>query len=101
MAKLDRALFSMIQYCKITVCLGKNGQFSNFSPIDLTMCSTYLQSSLLHFVVFFHVALLLSTGVDNEKALDLTNSTVFHKSIDNEKVLELDNRICFSYCSLI
>ena len=41
---------------------------------------------LLHFVVFFHVALLLSTGVDNEKALDLTNSTVFHKSIDNEKV---------------
>ena len=41
---------------------------------------------LLHFVAFFHVALLLSTGVDNEKvgvdnekALELTNSTVFHR----------------------
>ena len=43
---------------------------------------------LLHFVAFFHVALLLSTGVDNEKvgvdnekALELTNSTVFHRAI--------------------
>ena len=42
--------------------------------------------SLLHFVAFFHVASLLSTGVDNkkvgvdnEKALELTNSTVFHR----------------------
>ena len=41
---------------------------------------------LLHFVAFFHVASLFSTGVenekvgvDNEKALELTNSTVFHK----------------------
>ena len=41
---------------------------------------------LLHFVAFFHVASLLSTGVDNkkvgidkEKALELTNSTVFHR----------------------
>ena len=40
---------------------------------------------LLHFVAFFHVASLFSTGVDNkkcgvdnEKALELTNSTVFH-----------------------
>ena len=28
MAKLDRALFSMIQYCKITVCYG--GDFPKF-----------------------------------------------------------------------
>ena len=41
---------------------------------------------LLHFVAFFHVAYLFSTGVDNkkvrvddEKALELTNSTVFHR----------------------
>ena len=55
---------------------------------------------LLHFAAFFHVASLFSTGVDNEKALELTNSTV---SIGNniEKALELDNRIFFSYFSLI
>ena len=41
---------------------------------------------LLHFVAFFHVASLFSTwvdnkkvGVDNEKALELTNSNVFHR----------------------
>ena len=41
---------------------------------------------MLHFVAFFHVASLFSTGVDNkkvgvdnEKALELTNSTVFHR----------------------
>ena len=41
---------------------------------------------LLHFVAFFHVASLFSTGVDNEKvgvdnekALELRNSTVFHR----------------------
>ena len=28
---------------------------------------------LLHFVAFFHVASLLSTGVDNEKDLELDN----------------------------
>ena len=38
--------------------------------------------------------------VDNKKALELTNSTVFHR-VDNEKALELDNRIFFSYFSLI
>ena len=44
------------------------------------------KTSLLHFVAFFHVASLLSTGVDNEKvevdnekALELTNSTVFYR----------------------
>ena len=42
--------------------------------------------NLLHFVAIFHVASLFSTGVDNEKvgvdnkkALELTNSTVFHR----------------------
>ena len=41
---------------------------------------------LLHFVAFFHVASLFSTGVDNkkvgvdnEKALELTNNTIFHR----------------------
>ena len=41
---------------------------------------------LLHFVAFFHVASLFFTGVenkkvgvDNKKALELTNSTVFHR----------------------
>ena len=53
----------------------------------------------MHFVAFFHVALLLSTGVDNEKvgvdnekALELTNSSLFSIEVDNEKALELDNR---------
>ena len=40
-------------------------------------------SFLLHFVAFFHVDLLFSTEVDNEKV-----------GVDNEKALELDNRIC-------
>ena len=35
---------------------------------------------LLHFVAFFHVASLLSTGVDNEKALELDNRIFFHIS---------------------
>ena len=39
---------------------------------------------LLHFVAFFHVASLLSTGADNKKV-----------GVDNEKLLELDNRIDF------
>jgi hypothetical protein len=43
---------------------------------------------LLHFVAFFHVASLLSTGVEIKKV-----------GVDNEKALELDNRI-FSYFSL-
>jgi ABC-type xylose transport system substrate-binding protein len=40
---------------------------------------------LLHFVAFFHVASLFYTGfdnkkvgVDNGKALEMTNGTVFH-----------------------
>ena len=43
---------------------------------------------LLHFVAFFHVASLLSTGVDNKKV-----------GVDNEKGLELDNRIIFFHFS--
>ena len=61
----------------------------------------------MQFVAFFHVASLFSMGVDNEKvgvdnkkALELTNSTVFHRD-RQEKALELDNRIIFSYFSLI
>ena len=44
------------------------------------------KKSLLHFVAFFHVASLFlcrgdnrRVGVDNKRALELTNSTVFHR----------------------
>ena len=54
--------------------------------IFLYLCVFLLSVCLLHFVAFFHVASLFSTGVDNkkvgvdnEKALELTNSTVFHR----------------------
>ena len=40
----------------------------------------YGNATLLHFVAFFHVASLLSTGVDNEKALELDNRIFFHIS---------------------
>ena len=46
---------------------------------------TSINVILLHFLAFFHGASLFSTGVDNKKvgvdnvkALELTNSTVFH-----------------------
>ena len=52
----------------------------NVTPVLYTV-------GLLHFVTFFHVASLLSTGVDNEKV-----------GVDNEKALELDNRIIFPLC---
>ena len=39
---------------------------------------------LLHFVAFFNVTSLFSTGVDNEKV-----------GVDNEKALELDSRTFF------
>ena len=55
--------------------------FSQFINVDL-----FGDLCLLHFVAFFHVASLFSTGVHNkkvrvhnEKALELTNSTVFHR----------------------
>ena len=53
----------------------------------LTLCTPCF---LLHFLAFFYVASLLSTGVDNEKV-----------GVDNEKAVELNNRIIFSYFSLI
>ena len=51
---------------------------------NLLYVRSHLNFHLLHFVAFFHVASLFSTGVekvgvDNEKALELTNSTVFHR----------------------
>ena len=62
---------------------------------------------LLHFVAFFHVATLLSTGVDskkvgvdNEKALELTNSTVSIR-VDNKKSSRAGQQNIFSYSSLI
>ena len=57
-----------------------------FNAAIETWMDFWQQVCLLHFVAFFHVASLLSTGVDsekvgvdNEKALELTNSTVFHR----------------------
>ena len=57
----------------------------NMTTIDQPL-HLHSQIYLLHFVAFFHVASLLSTGVDNEKvgvdneiALELTNSTIFHR----------------------
>ena len=54
--------------------------------MGLSCNSSSVGIDLLHFVAFFHVASLFSTGVDNkkvgvdnEKALELTNSTVFHR----------------------
>ena len=56
---------------------------------------------LLHFVAFFHAASLFSTGVDNEKvgvdnekALELTNSTVFHRG-RQQKSSRADKQHCF------
>ena len=46
--------------------------------------ATMQQDVLLHFVAFFHVASLFSTGVDNKKV-----------GVDNEKNLELENWIFF------
>ena len=62
---------------------------------------------LLHFVAFFHVASLFSTGVDNkkvgvdnEKALELTNSTVFHRG-RQQKSSRAGQQNNFSYFGLI
>ena len=53
--------------------------------VDTGLCIK-MEIYLLHFVAFSHVASLFSTrvdnekvGIDNEKALELTNSTVFHR----------------------
>ena len=73
----------------INVSIGpKLEESSEFSALD-----NKIKYYLLHFVAFFHVASLSSTGVenkkvgvdnkkvgvDNEKALELTNSTIFHR----------------------
>ena len=49
-------------------------------------CRNMLSELLLNFVAFFHVASLFvrevenrKVGVDNKKALELTNSSVFHR----------------------
>ena len=52
--------------------------------------SAELKGLLLHFVAFFHVASLFSTGVENKKV-----------GVDNKKALELENRTIFSYFSLL
>ena len=60
--------------------------FVSFFFFAKFVLGTYTMATLFHFVAIFHVASLLSTGldnkkvgVDNEKALELTNSTVFHR----------------------
>ena len=62
-----------------------NTRTSQISMSENTRINRYLAHEA--FVAFFHVASLFSTGVDNkkvgvdnEKALELTNSTVFHKA---------------------
>ena len=60
-------------------------QLRNFPVRFVLPFDNYM--NLLDFAAFFHVASLFSTqdnkkvgvGVDDEKALELTNSTVFHK----------------------
>ena len=59
----------------------------------------WIHTVLLHFVAFFHVASLFSTGVDNkkvgvdnEKALELTNSTVFHRGSSGVPEAEIFGR---------
>ena len=72
--------------------------------IYLFSCIPSLSSgkeSLLHFVAFFHVASLLSTGVDKEKALELTNSTVFHRGRQWKSSRAGQQNIFFSYFRLI
>ena len=67
-------------------------KFSGKDELTGPICHQFVASwhgkigFLLHFVAFFHVASLFSTrvdnkkvGVDNKKALELTNSTVFHR----------------------
>ena len=61
----------MIMFCSL-------GGYGCSSEVEFTF--------LLHLVAFFHVASLFSAGVDNKKlgvdnkkALELTNSTVFHR----------------------
>ena len=56
-----------------------------------------METIFVAFCCLFHVASLLSTGVDNGK-VGVDNEKV---GVDNEKALELDNRIFFSYFSLI
>ena len=58
----------------------------NKAPTAIGLKIKKKECYFLHFVAFFHVASLFSTGVDhekvgvdNEKALELTNSTVFHR----------------------
>ena len=53
-----------------------NGQLEP-SFVSQGATSRYLDNSLLHFVAFFHIASLFSTGVDNEKALELDNRIFF------------------------
>ena len=62
------------------------GPFGTFSNPEVSNLRNFIHMILLHFVAFFHVASLFSTrvdnkkvGVDNKKALELTNSTVFHR----------------------
>ena len=61
---------------------------------------------MLHFVAFFHIASLLSTGVDNkkvqvdnEKSYRADKQHRFPIGVDIEKALELDNIVFFTFLS--
>ena len=79
---LFKSLFAM--YAAFRYSLSENHLY--FMYFMFSLFSQDQNNSLLHFVAFFHVASLFSTGVDNrkvgvdnKKALELTNSTVFHR----------------------
>ena len=80
----DGIKWFLIWSCFSVWCRGKTRWRT--SLVELWLQRLHKEFDLLHFVAFFHVASLLSTGkdnekvgVDNEKALELTNSTVFHR----------------------
>ena len=96
MFKIGKHLSTEEYQTKIVPCIVKlfsssdrNARFKLLTQIEHFvehLSSKIGKYSLLHFVAFFHVASLFSTGVDNkkggvdnEKALELTNSTVFHR----------------------
>ena len=84
-----------VKHCnKLQNCQKIIGFFKDIfihSCMHVRVKETRLKRLLLHFAAFFHVALLLSTGVDNEK-MGVDNEKV---GVDNEKALELDNSIFF------
>ena len=86
----QNAFLSIIKFPLKNICsLVKINCWFDVTNKIFIISTTYnksLKKALLHFVAFFHVASLFlyrvdnrKGGVDNKKALELTNSTVFHR----------------------